>query len=175
VTNEVVAPAGRRESSGSSDQPDRHEAVTIRRSPMTPKLARPVAFGLTLAALAVPSTAAGQDLRSPDAREAAPVARAAHDLRSPDARSVVTPGVAYTGADLRSPDSRDAGEGRGTFSAPDVMVVKLDKPAPAAAPASDGLDWADAGIGAGALLALVALALGGAFVVTQRRGTATPV
>ena len=138
---------------------------------MSPKLARPVAFGLTLAALAVPATAAGQDPRSPDAREAAVVAHATQDLRSPDTRSVVTPGIAYTGADLRTPDSRDAGQQRGTFSAPDVMVVKLDK----AAPASDGIDWADAGVGAGALLALVALALGGAFVVTHRRGTATPV
>jgi hypothetical protein len=133
-------------------------------------LTRPAALGFTLVALAVPSTAAGQDLRSPDAREGAPIARAAHDLRSPDARSIVTTGVAYTGGDLRSPDSRDAGEGRGTFNAPDVMVVKVDKPVPA--PAADGIDWADAGIGAVGLLALAGLALGAAFAVVHRRGGA---
>jgi hypothetical protein len=137
------------------------------------RLTHPAALAFTLAAIAVPSTAAAQDLRSPDARAAAPVVRAAHDLRSPDARYSVAPDVAYTGGDLRTPDSRDAGAGRGTFSAPDVMVVRVDKPAPAA-PSSDGIDWADAGVG-GALLALVALALGGAFVIAHRRGTATPV
>ena len=135
-----------------------------------PRITLIAAAALTALALSPPGASA-----MPSLEWAGATAAWQQDLRSPDARSVVTPRVAYTGADVRSPDSRDAGDGRGTFSAPDVMVVKLDKPAPAAAPATDGLNWADAGIGAGALLAIVALALGGAFVVTQHRGTATPV
>jgi hypothetical protein len=55
------------------------------------------------------------------------------------------------------------------------MVVDVGEPAPAPLPVADGLDWGDAGIGAGVLGALTALALGGAVVVARRRGTATPV
>jgi uncharacterized membrane protein len=69
------------------------------------------------------------------------------------------------GQDLRSPDARDAAEGRGTFSAPDVTVIKVTQPAPT----SSGIDWADAGLGAGSLLALTLLALGGAFAAVHRR------
>jgi hypothetical protein len=51
------------------------------------------------------------------------------------------------------------------------MVVKLREPAPAPVSA-DGIDWS---IGAGVLLGLAVLALGGAFAVARHRGTATPV
>jgi hypothetical protein len=136
------------------------------------RLTQIAALGLTFAALA-PATVAGQDLRSPDARETAPVAQAADDLRSPDARSHVTPRAAPNGGDLRTPDTRDAGEGRGTFSAPDVMVVKLPQPAPAPVAAADDMDWGDVGIGAAGLLGLAALALAGAFAVLRRRSTVT--
>jgi hypothetical protein len=54
------------------------------------------------------------------------------------------------------------------------MVVKLREPARAPVSA-DGIDWSDAGIGAGVLLGLAVLALGGAFAVARHRGTATPV
>ena len=116
---------------------------------------RSAALCLTLAALAAPGTAA-----------------AAQDLRSPDARGA---GVASAprGTDLRTPDAQDASKGRGTFNAPDVMVVKLRAPAPAPVAAADGMDWADAGIGAGILLGLGALAFGGALAVTRRHGPAT--
>lgn len=67
--------------------------------------------------------------------------------------------------DLRSPDSRDAAAGRGTFNAPDVTVVKVTQPSPP----SGGIDWGDAGIGAGSLLGLILLGLGGALTVVQRR------
>ena len=165
---------------------------------MSPKrLTQTAVIGLTFAAIAAPATAAPIDLRSADARDGAPVVRAAHDLRSPDARTVgetpkavpvavdlrspdarivgQAPQTVPVGADMRTPDTRDAGEGRGTFSAPDVMVVKLSEPAPAPLSTSDGLDWGDAGIGAGVLGALAALALGGTLAVVRRRGTATPV
>jgi hypothetical protein len=53
-----------------------------------------------------------QDLRSPDARDAAPAAApppAITDLRSPDARDATLGGApAPARADLRSPDARDA-------------------------------------------------------------------
>jgi len=50
------------------------------------------------------------------------------------------------------------------FSAPDVTVVKIADPPPTA-----GFDWSDAGIGAGGLLGLILVGLGGTLVVTHRR------
>lgn len=75
--------------------------------------------------------------------------------------------VAYQ--DLRSPDARDAAEGRGTFNAPEVTVVKV--PADSPAPASDGLDWSDVGIGAAGVLGLVLIAIGGAVAVVRTSRT----
>ncbi|HKH15999.1 MAG TPA: hypothetical protein VKA57_00615 [Solirubrobacteraceae bacterium] len=117
----------------------------------------------------------GTDLRAPDARvsEAPRVNYIGTDLRAPDARIPDAPRPAFIGSDLRAPDTRDAADGRGTFNAPEVMVVKLREQAPAPVQATDGLDWGDAGIGAAGLLGLAALALGGAFAVVHRRSTAT--
>jgi hypothetical protein len=44
------------------------------------------------------------------------------------------------------------------------MVVEAPRPVPAS-----GLDWGDAGIGAGGLLGLMPLGLGGTLVVARRR------
>jgi hypothetical protein len=71
--------------------------------------------------------------------------------------------------DLRSPDTRDYAAGRGTFNAPEVTVVRV--PADRPRPAGDGIDWSDAGIGAGAALGLVLLAFGGATAVVRTSGT----
>jgi hypothetical protein len=72
--------------------------------------------------------------------------------------------------DLRSAHARDAAAGRGTFSAPDVAVVTQPaSPAQPAPASSDGLDWTDAGIGAGGALTMVLLGAGGAFAVGHRR------
>jgi hypothetical protein len=69
--------------------------------------------------------------------------------------------------DLRSRDTRDFADGRGTYSAPEVVVVK----APAVArPTATGIDWEDVGIGAGGLLGASLIALGGALLVVQRGG-----
>lgn len=112
------------------------------------RITRSAALGLALAAIAAPSAAAQQDLRGPDARDAARPAA----VRQPH-------------QDMRSPDARDAAEGRGTFNAPEVTVVRLeDSPSK-----PGGLDWADAGIGAGGMLGLVLLGLGGGLLVTHRR------
>jgi hypothetical protein len=70
--------------------------------------------------------------------------------------------------DLRHADTRDYAEGRGTYNAPDVVVVKA--PAPAAEPSAGGIDWADVGLGAGSLLGLTLIALGGSLFIVHRRG-----
>lgn len=90
------------------------------------------------------------DLRSPDARDAA---REAEGTSAPLAR------------DLRSPDARDAAEGRGTTTAPQVEVVKLTAPSTSE---PSGFDWGDAGIGAGGVLGLTLLGMGGTFVLIRR-------
>ena len=82
------------------------------------------------------------------------------------------PAAATTEArqDLRHPDTSDYAEGRGTYNSPNVVVV--DSPAPAAEPTSGGgVDWADVGIGAGGVLAVSLIGLGGALAVVHRRGT----
>jgi hypothetical protein len=117
------------------------------------RLARSAALALALCALAAPTAGAQQDLRSPDTRDAALAAEAQRG---------------QPGQDLRSPDARDAADGRGTFNAPEVTVVKVTK---TSLPVSGGFDWADAGIGAGGLLGLMLLGLGGTFMVLHRRQT----
>ena len=120
------------------------------------RLTRAGAVALVIAAAAAPSAVARpvdgpadwklpQDFQTADTREALPPPQ-----------------------DLRNPDTVDYADGRGTYNAPDVVVVK--DPVPAAQPAADGMDWADVGIGAGSLLALSLIALGGGLVIVQRRG-----
>ena len=70
--------------------------------------------------------------------------------------------------DLRSPDTVDYANGRGTYNAPEVVVV--DAPTPAAQPIADGMDWADIGLGAGTAMGLTLIAIGGTLLVVRRRG-----
>ena len=135
------------------------------------RLTRSAAAGLALVALAAPAPAAhAQDLRSPDARDTPNAAPAPWgDLRSPDARGTASNAGTISPrlrGDLRTPDTRDAAEGRGTFSAPDVMVVKVQQPS---LPVAAGIDWGDAGIGAGTLFAVILFGLGSA-VAIRRHG-----
>jgi hypothetical protein len=88
------------------------------------------------------------------------------DMRSPDARDAGQ--TAQQRLDLRSPDARDAAEGRGTYNSPDVVIVKVPQPSPVESSAG-GIDWADAGLGAGSLLGLSLIGLGGALVIVHRR------
>ena len=116
------------------------------------RLARSTALGLALAALAA-STASANTV----------------DLRSQAGTSSLAGTTSSAPRqDLRSPDTRDVAEGRGTFSAPEVTVVKVTEPAPPSA----GIDWGDAGIGAGSMLALILLALGSSLAVVHRRHSA---
>jgi hypothetical protein len=103
-----------------------------------------VAGVLGACAFGVPVASAQQDFRSPDARDASPVSH--------------PPVVAV---DVRSPDARDAAANPGLRSYRTPVVVETRS--------SSGFDWGDAGIGAGGMLGLVAIAAGGTFVVTRRR------
>jgi hypothetical protein len=117
-------------------------------------IARALALTVVLTASAAPIALAGPaDLRSPDARDAA------QNLRD----NVYSD---YGSQDLRSPDAKDAAEGRGTFSAPDVSVITVPQRTVAA---DGGIDWRDVGIGAGAAVALMLLAVGGTIALVRRR------
>jgi hypothetical protein len=125
-----------------------------------------------VAACAVPATAGaqGQDLRSPDARDAAAAAQAQsyQDLRSPDARDAGRTPDSVVSQDLRSPDARDAG--RPPVEVPTPIVEIREVP-------GSGFDWGDAGIGAAGLLALFSIAAGLALMVggrKRRRGLQVP-
>ena len=137
------------------------------------RLTRSAGIALAVTALGA-STAVAQpiDYRAPVAIDAGtPAAQTTKDLRTPDAVDAGTPVTATTaGTDLRTPDAVDHGLGRGTFSAPDVTVVKVVDPPPTA-----GFDWSDAGIGAGGLLGLILVGLGGTLVVTHRRHSRMPL
>jgi hypothetical protein len=118
------------------------------------RLARSATLALAIAALAAPTaTASPFELRSPEAADADRSA----EVRQSQPRH-----------DLRSPDARDHAEGRGTFSAPEVTVVKVAEPSPQSA----GLDWSDVGIGAGGMLGLILLALASIQAVVHYRNSA---
>jgi hypothetical protein len=95
-------------------------------------------------------------------------AQSVQDMRSPDARDAAT--VVQSSPDLRSPDVRDAAQGRGTASAPQIVVMKVSRPQVSRpqVSGSGGFDWADAGIGAGAVFGLVLLGVGATLVVAHR-------
>jgi hypothetical protein len=149
-----------------------------------------------VAACAVPATAAaqGQDLRSPDTRDAAEAAAAEEqhyqdlrspdtrdaargsespqysDLRSPDAHDAALASAATSTQDLRSPDARDAGREPSPVQIPEPVVEIREVP-------TGGFDWGDAGIGAAGLLALLSIAGGVTLMAVghrRRRGSELP-
>jgi hypothetical protein len=122
-------------------------------------------------------TESSQDMRNADNRVPAP---APQDMRNADNRvPAATPQVqrgisepiraAEQPQDLRSADTRDYAEGRGTYNSPEVVVVGAAKPVTEPTPAG-GIDWADVGIGAGGLLGVALIGLGGALAIVHRRG-----
>jgi hypothetical protein len=130
-------------------------------------LTRSAGIALAITALGASSAAAvPADLRTPDAVDAgqpAVVQSTPTDVRTPDAKDAANPATT-AGRDIRTPDAIDSAQGRGTFNAPEVTVVKVTEP-----PLATGFDWGDAGIGAGGLLGLVLIALGGMLTITHRR------
>jgi hypothetical protein len=110
---------------------------------------------LTSAALAAPALAGGaQDLRSPDAIDAAPVSR-------------TVPGGSQ---DRRSPDAIDAA----TRVPLRVMVVPVREPTPVQQ-SSTGLEAGSVAIGAGGMLGLLAVGAGGTLVLRRNRAKVLPL
>jgi hypothetical protein len=106
-----------------------------------------LAAALAAGSLLVPAAAtAQQDLRSPDARDAAASVRVAQDLRSPDARDAARP------------------------SAPATLQVTAAPEPLRSAPT--GFDWPSALVGAGTI---ALLALAGVAAVAGRRRRHGPV
>jgi hypothetical protein len=120
------------------------------------------------------TTGQGQDLRSPDAVDAA----AHRGLYANDR------GAYVLNRDYGSPDALDAAPqpaGQGSYvlnrdyGSPDAVDAARDLP-PVQIPVleardvpSSGFDWGDAGIGAAGMLALFSIAAGSALLLTSRR------
>ena len=108
------------------------------------------AVALALCA-AAPAAAGAQDLRTPDAIDAASVAKAnvshVQDLRSPDAADAAGVRVEQPGGTAVSARER-------------VRIVEVP---------SSGFEWGDAGIGAAGMLAVTLLTLGLGLAATHYR------
>jgi hypothetical protein len=125
----------------------------------THHITRSIAIALAAGTAMAPAAAAQQDLRSPDARDAALRPEHVQDLRSADARDAAM--QAERPQDFRSPDTRDSAAGRGLENAPIVEFVEVSKP--------QGFDWSDAGLGAAAGIGLMLVGAGGAITTARLR------
>ena len=126
---------------------------------------RALAVALALAAIAVP-TAQAKPMPEPTGLDYSRNAVTGEYIPVPDGAGP---------QDFRHPDTIDAANGRGPETVPDVTVVKVPTPAPAPVSSDGGLDWTDAGIGAGGMLAMIAIAGGAAVAVVHRRRGFRPV
>ena len=138
------------------------------------------AIACVLLALAMTSTAAAQqDLRSPDARDAAAAAR--QDLRSPDARDAAAGRGSVVSSGVSSPQvftDEQRAMVKEFKSSPSYQATlrSAEPPQPAPVSSDGGIDWGDAAIVAGGLLGLIALGFAGAMAIVHRRhrGPRTP-
>jgi len=89
-----------------------------------------------------------------------PAGHAYQDLRSPDARDAALAAETQVAQDLRSPDARDAGR-MSTPAQPQLVEIREGP--------ENGFDWGDAGIGAAGILAMVTIAAGLMLLVGARR------
>ena len=108
-------------------------------SPITRMYATLFALSALAVAVAAPNTLASQDVRSPDARDAA-------------TRYDPKPSPLETTQDLRSPDVRDVAIGY------DSEPVAVDVREPSGS--GEGFDWVSAAIGAAAVGGLILLLVG---------------
>jgi hypothetical protein len=128
-----------------------------------------------MAVCAVPASAQTyQDLRSPDAkdaaREAGVVQQPTQDLRSPDAEDAAQhrgiyetdKGPYVLDREFGSPDAADAARDVPPVRIPAPVVQVTESP-------SGGFDWGDAGIGAAGMLGLFSIAAGSALLIAGRR------
>jgi hypothetical protein len=82
------------------------------------------------------------------------------------AQPIDAPQTAQARQDLRPPDVIDAAAGRGTYNSPRVVVVRMPG---SESTSPGGMNWADAGIGAGGLLGITLIGAGGALAFVHRR------
>ena len=137
------------------------------------QLRRAVTLALVVAGLATPVAAAqSSDHESQVAAAVGASHHAGQDLRMPDtidaAQGPSRTRPATPAQDFRMPDTRDLAAGRGTSTAPDVLVVSVPKTVTETV-AENGIDWSDVGIGAGGVIGLVLVSLGGATLVARHR------
>jgi hypothetical protein len=152
----------------------------MRRQPIAKSLT--IVAALSACAVAAPTAFASTDISPPDTSKAVvvtepthiappdtskagPISQPANNIAPPDTSKavVVTQQPRTSSSDLRSPDAKAAAADprAQTYATPTVIKVGSDS----------GFDWGDAGIGAGGMLAIVALAGGGLMLVTRRRTT----
>jgi hypothetical protein len=141
-----------------------------------------VALATALLAIVPPGgVSAQQDLRSPDARDAALASEAPNyrDLRSPDARHAALASEAPNYRDLRSPDARDAALASEAPSYQDLRspdardsgrVPSSHSLSASPTGESGGTDWGDVAIVAGGMLLLLGAA--GVVLFGRRRSSA---
>ena len=143
----------------------------------THRITHIAAVALAIAAAAAPAASAmPQDLRNADNRvpDSSPQVQRGIYEPIPADQLPHYPTREEQPQDLRSADTRDYAEGRGTYNAPEVVVV--DAPEPVAPPATaGGIDWADVGIGAGSLLAIALMGAAGALLIVRRRAARSVV
>lgn len=134
--------------------------------------ARTITTIVVLGALAIPVSASAESVESDYATPNA-ITGGSSDSSQPVGDSDYSSVNAITGASNESSQpggSQDVGSG---YSSLNAITGPTDEPTFVSGPppdTADGFDWASAGIGAGAAMALVAL--GGAALLTVRRRTA---
>lgn len=109
---------------------------------------------LVVIAATFPSNAVATTAHSAATQE---TAGPSQDLRTPDAQDAARASIVSASQDLRSPDAREAAATPLVHSVASTPSV------------SDAFDWSDAGLGAAAMLALVALTCGTALLVGRGR------
>jgi hypothetical protein len=118
-----------------------------------------LATTLAVSAFVAPGALAGQlDLGTPVVRDAAASTQRANDLRSPDARDAAA-----------KPDSSTAPQWPAHPQVLGHPASAAGKTTPIQGAASSGFDWGDAAIGAGAVCTLVLTGVGGTLVVRRVR------
>jgi hypothetical protein len=127
-----------------------------------------IVFTVALATVAVTSVADAQDRRSPDSRDSARQVAAILSGQSATGRGF---SAGRTEAqDLRSVDARDSGR-HGSLAPPrsSLTASPATTQTTVAQATPQGFSWGDAGIGAAAMLAVVAIAMGAILIVGHRR------
>jgi hypothetical protein len=133
------------------------------------RIRRAATLALVVAGLATPAAAAqSSDHETQVAAAVGAGHHAVQDLRMPDtvdaANRPSSTQPATPSQDIRMPDTRDFVLGRGTSTAPSVLVVSMPESVP-----ESGIDWTGVGIGAGGVIGLVIVSLGGAVLVARRK------